>query len=86
MKKIQMLLLAVLIIGAASAFTTTATNDHYVLINGTYVLKSSAQGFCDDGEETCTFEIVDEPVAPIYTNPDNFMPLDFNQRWQQTAK
>jgi len=86
MKKIQMLLLAVLIIGAASAFTTTTTNDHYVLINGTYVLKSSQQGACVPGEVTCEYEIVDEPVEPINTTPENFMPLDFNQRWQSSGK
>jgi hypothetical protein len=81
-----MFLLAALIIGTASAFTATTVNDHYILINGTYVLKSSLDGDCFAGRDICTYEIVDEPVAPVYTNPDNFMPIDSEREWVTFSK
>ena len=83
MKKIQMLLLAVLIIGAASAFTTSTVNDLYIFNGSSYELKSQAGGRCTDNSMThCTYEIIDEPVEPILTTPSNFEPRDVNKVWE----
>lgn len=83
MKKFQALLLAALIIGTASAFTTTRTNDLYILDGDVYRLQSEAGGSCEPNSMThCTYEIVDDPVEPINTTPSNFTPVDVNKIWQ----
>jgi hypothetical protein len=86
MKKIQMLLLAVLIIGAASAFTTAVSSDPYVIVDGTFVLKSSVPGDCFETGEACTYEMVANPTPPIYTNRDNFIALDQDLHWESLGK
>jgi len=88
MKKFQLFLLVALLFAGASAFTAKKTNDLYIKQGGTYVLQSSVDGSCEPVLENtvCTYEIVDEPVAPIYTTDANFEPRDDHKMWEEDVK
>jgi hypothetical protein len=87
MKKTQTLLLAFLIIGAGYSFTSSVSNDIYVLTDGMFVPLGNAQGFCVESTgKYCTYEIIDNPVEPIYTNPENFIPLGEDLEWIRINK
>ena len=60
MKKIKLFLLAAVIISAATAFNHPLTGPDYVIVDGVYVLKTTAQasiGDCQFSTSVCTYTL-----------------------------
>lgn len=77
MKKIKLFLLAALIVGAATAFNQPLNGPDYVLVDGQYILKSTAVGSIGDcirASNVCTYTLKagHQPMGPddFTTNPN----------------
>ena len=85
MKKIQLFLLAAMLIGIGSAFTQSRqVADEYFTTNGTdFELKGS--GECINGSYYCTYNAIVE--NPRLDHPEDFEPVGPSGKlWQESVK